>query len=137
MQTKKSGNGLPLLRHLRRDSRGFTIIELATVIIIIGTLATMVVEGVQKARTRARTVHCVVNQRNIYQTAFLYGAENFVPAGNVNVLLMSGAGYTPAEMGDCPSSDVADGQDYDVFFVGGAPATITCLIQGFVHQYTP
>jgi prepilin-type N-terminal cleavage/methylation domain-containing protein len=124
-------------KRLARDSRGFTLIELSTVVVIISTLATMIVENVQNARTRAKRVACVVNQRNIFEASLLYGADAIVPTGNTNVNVLVAGGYVPEKMADCPAGSVDDDQDYVVFFVGGNPASVTCQIKGFEHPFSP
>lgn len=57
-------------------SRAFTLIELLTVIAIIGILAAILIPVVGKVRSSAKAAQCVSNLRQIGQATFLYLNEN-------------------------------------------------------------
>ena len=63
----------PTPRHLRR---AFTLIELLTVIAIIGILAAIIIPVVGKVRDSARKTQCVSNLRQIGSSMRLYANEN-------------------------------------------------------------
>jgi prepilin-type N-terminal cleavage/methylation domain-containing protein/prepilin-type processing-associated H-X9-DG protein len=61
---------------MRSRSRAFTLIELLTVIAIIGVLAAIIIGSVSKVRDAARRSTCVSNLRQIGTAFPLYAADN-------------------------------------------------------------
>lgn len=67
---------MPHLRlHIPRRA-GFTLVELLTVIAVVGILAAIVITTVGRARLSARNAHCMSNLRQIGQLFHLYLADN-------------------------------------------------------------
>ncbi len=65
-----------------KRTQAFTLIELLTVIAIIGILAAILIPVVGKVRESARTSTCISNLRQIGQACSLYEAENgHIPYG--------------------------------------------------------
>ncbi len=76
---------------LRRARPAFTLIELLTVIAIIGILAAILIPVVGSVRQKARTTQCLSNLRQIGTAAILYANENR------NLLPLPRVSPTPAD----------------------------------------
>jgi len=59
-----------------RSSRGFTLVELLVVIVIIGVLAGLSVPVIGRAQATARTAQCASNMRQIVQGLLQWSANN-------------------------------------------------------------
>lgn len=105
----------------RRPSSGFTLVELLTVIAIIGVLAAILIATVGKARESARKAECASNIRQISTALLLYAStnRNQLPpvmqpsgtplAGTPWSAMLYRDGYLPATFTgfSCPSDNVA------------------------------
>jgi prepilin-type N-terminal cleavage/methylation domain-containing protein len=64
------------MRRTPSPSGGFTLLELLSVIAIIGVLATLVLAGLPAARERARRTACLSNLRQLSLAATIYAGDN-------------------------------------------------------------
>lgn len=60
----------------RRAAGSFTLIELLVTIAIVAVLAAMLLPALDRARDNARMVHCLSQQRQIYQASMLYASDH-------------------------------------------------------------
>jgi prepilin-type N-terminal cleavage/methylation domain-containing protein len=127
-----------------RNERGFTLIELMIVILVILVLAAILLPQFGLARERARKATCVSNQRNLETAVALWQTDNPAPtlvqgemsaASTPTAATLSGIPvYTPAvsyQEPDDTSSHGTDGSDY-FLSAGGATASSTAPSYGHV-----
>ncbi len=132
-----------LVSKVQRDERGFTLIELMIVILVILVLAAILIPQFGLARERARKASCVSNQRNLETAVAMWQTDNpslnltsgqlsattAVPndaaptATNPSLNSMGTAGFpqytTPAAVTE-PDSGITTGRDY---WLAGGTAT--------------
>lgn len=68
---------MKLLQNLKKDKKGFTLIEMIVVIVIIGILLAILVPGMFKYIERAKNKQIEVNARNAYITAQILIADEY------------------------------------------------------------
>ncbi|EIP98242.1 prepilin-type N-terminal cleavage/methylation domain-containing protein [Opitutaceae bacterium TAV1] len=64
------------IQYHHRAVPGFTLVELLTVIAIIGILAAIIIPTVGKVREKARAAQCVSNHRQLAQALILYASDH-------------------------------------------------------------
>jgi len=127
-----------------RDARGFTLIELMIVILVILILAAILMPQFGLARERARKAACVSNQRNLETAVALWQTDNPGPAltqGEMSATSVPTAGtlsgnpvYTPAlsyKEPDDTGATQTSGADY-FLSTGGTTALSSAPSYGHV-----
>ena len=111
---------------LKKNTAGFTLVEIMIVVAIIGLLAAIAVPNFMQARTNARKNACINNLRLIDAAAEQWAMENNADTGdavtlaNVSAYLKNNA--LPNADLLCPASGT-----YAVTVVGAKP---TCTVAG-------
>lgn len=116
--------------------RGFTLVELMIVVLVIGILAGIGVPHYLSVRDRSVRGSCIANQRNIVQAASLYASENNVDAAVINVAALQPLGYISLPSSECPASKVRDMDDYRVTIVAGRVSDVRCDVLAAAHDWT-
>ena len=75
-----------LKKMLKRKSKGFTLVELLIVVIIIGILAGMMMLSTGSATAKAEATKIVSDMRNIKAAAIMYYADNSAWTGDIESL---------------------------------------------------
>ena len=107
----------------RRDERGFTLIEIMIVVLIIGILLAIAVPNFVKARETSRAKACVSNLKQIDSAKEQWAMDTKAADGAAGPAMADIAGsnlYIKATP-SCPSTDVA----YTINVIGTDP---TCII---------
>ena len=82
-----------LVERLKKDKKGFTLIEMIVVIVILGILLAILVPGMIKYIDKAKDKQIMVNAHAAYMDATTAAAEKAKAAGLAGKT-ESGAGYT-------------------------------------------
>lgn len=112
------------LREIRRGKKGFTLIEIMIVVLIIGILLAIAVPNFIKARETSRAKACISNLKQIDAAKEQWAMDNKKTTGDVPTWptdLVGSANYIKKEPA-CPS-----GGSYTVGAIGTDPV---CSIGG-------
>ena len=119
-----------------KNERGFTIMELLVVIVIIGVLAAIGVPAYNNMTTRARETACDANKRTIATAVGMYYVDNgSYKNGEADLTLGDLVPYLDnAESIKCPGKDA---EGYKISTTGDPVNTVvvTCNVSGHEHVY--
>jgi len=110
-----------------RNERGFTIMELLVVIVIIGVLAAIGVPAYNNMTKKAKEAACQANKRNIQTAAGMYYADENTTLAVANTTAdnkLSGYLSNIKDM-KCPY-DTAGNTGYTVGIAADGVITVTC-----------
>ncbi|MHB2019430.1 MAG: type IV pilin protein [Candidatus Xenobia bacterium] len=92
---------------MKRRARGFTLIELMIVIVIIGILLTILIPAWQNSRYQTQLTACEYNERALAAAMEVYNSSQGHYTGNLSDLTQSLNGANPCINGipTCPTND--------------------------------
>jgi prepilin-type N-terminal cleavage/methylation domain-containing protein len=117
--------------------RGFTLIELMIVVVIIGILAAIGTANLFRMKENARKASCSCNQLHVLEAGYDHAINNVVADGDMNVSVLAAAGCVPQRLCECPSSNNADFDDYTITWLDGLPIEVECDVEGANHTWAP
>lgn len=94
----------------KRKARGFTVLELLVVILILGILATMAIMYLLEYREKSYIALVASDLTSAYDASIQYYADN--PSGSVTIDVISAYGYRQSK-------------DVDLTVVDGSPESLT------------
>ena len=115
------------------NTRGFTLIELMIVIVILGILAAISVANLYSMKKNSERASCVSNQHYIVEGAMLYVAEQGVMDAVINVTDLQAGDYISTEPSECPTSTNPDFDDYTITIASQFITVISCDVEPAIH----
>jgi prepilin-type N-terminal cleavage/methylation domain-containing protein len=95
-----------MLKNLKRIGRGFTLVEIMIVVLIIGILLAIAIPNFVKAREQSRAKACSANLKQIDAGMQMYAMDQKLPDASTLVPTLNGDLYPVYihELPACPSS---------------------------------
>jgi len=108
-----------------KSKKGFTLVEIMIVVVIIGLLAAMAIPAFQKVRQTSQTKAITNNLRQIASGADQYFIENGVTTIGITALVGNDAYVKTLDPVAGETYDTQITQGTDIQATGGAPGTIS------------
>ena len=108
-----------MLKKFKKNQKGFTLVELMVVVVIIGVLVAIAVPIFNNVQQNARDKACMANVRTLSGAAAMFAAEDADGAFPANPAALV-PGYLQAEP-ECPNSGV-----YSIGANGVASCSLSC-----------
>jgi prepilin-type N-terminal cleavage/methylation domain-containing protein len=115
--------------------RGFTLIELAVVIVVVGVVATIALTNFMRFRTRATYASCLTNQRHVLESSLLYVSLTSPGTITFDVDQLTAGGYLSSEVAECPKSTAHTFNDYTIHINSNQVTEIDCKIEPAEHHW--
>ncbi len=114
---------------------GFTIIELAVVMLVLSIIASIALANFIQFKTRASYTSCVSNQRHILEGSVLYISATGPGTVVLDVNVLTGGGYVAQKIAGCPNSLAKALDDYTIHLDNDVVTAIDCKIKPAEHLW--
>ena len=119
----------------RRSERGFTLIELSVVIIVVTIITSIALANFIRFQKRASYASCASNQRHILEASTLYISQASPGTVTFDVAVLTAGGYVNTETAECPRSVMHAQNDYRIEIVDNTVNKIDCKIEPVDHHW--
>jgi prepilin-type N-terminal cleavage/methylation domain-containing protein len=128
--------GRSIMDRSRNHLSGFTLVELAVVLVILGILVLVGFPVFSESQVGAKRNTCLDRQHMIFEAALIFCADSMPADGDLSVSRLEPELIQPSGA-DCPAQLDGSADDYHVVIVGGAPTDVVCDVMGDTHPWDP
>jgi len=119
----------------RRSNSGFTLIELAVVIVVVTVITSIALANFIRFQKRASYTSCASNQRHILEASTLYISQSNPGTVAFDVAVLTAGGWINLETASCPRSAMHAQNDYRIDIVNNDVNSIDCKILPAEHHW--
>jgi prepilin-type N-terminal cleavage/methylation domain-containing protein len=121
----------------RNGRKGFTLVELAIVCVVLGILVSLAVPNYSRSKAHSARTSCICNQRNLFMAASLYVSDLGIRDAVINGKDLYDERRISEGISDCPQDPELGQDDYLITIEEGRVTSIACAIDPVEHCWSP